>query len=86
VDARADDDPALADGGQSGRNQLAGRGEDDRAVEFLRRTVERPACPSGADLNGELLGVVSPGRVNANTVLPSARATWATMCAEAPKP
>ena len=79
MDAGADDDPALPHCGQRRRDQLADGGEDDRAVELLRRAIERTARPVGPDPQGELLVRVSPGRVNANTVLPSARATWATM-------
>src|SRR5215471_28441 len=37
VDARAHDRAALADGAQRGGNELAGRREDDRRVELLRR-------------------------------------------------
>ena len=47
--------PPLARGPQRRRHQRADRGEDDRAVELLRRQLLRGAGPLGAELAGELL-------------------------------
>ena len=64
--------PPLPTAAERGGNQLAGGGEDDRAVELLRRALQRAAGPLGAELAGEVLRARRrPARVNANTLRPS---------------
>src|SRR5262249_47032338 len=53
VDPGTDDSSALGYGLQRGRNELAGRGEDDRRVELLGRRAR--AGPLGAQRAGERL-------------------------------
>ena len=44
---------ALVEGAERGRHQFAGRREDDRAVELLRRGLRCLADPQGAELPGK---------------------------------
>jgi hypothetical protein len=55
VDATADDGAALGDGAQRSKDQLTGRGEEDRGVKLLRRWSESIARPLGPQLAGNLL-------------------------------
>ncbi len=50
VDAGAYDPAALADSPQGQRNEIAGRREQDRSVEFHGRRFFGGACPHGAQL------------------------------------
>ena len=56
VDAGADDGAALRDGRERRRDELAGRGEDDRRVELLGRRAR--AGPLRAERAGERLRLV----------------------------
>ena len=85
VDPRADDGAALRDRRERRRDELAGRGEDDRRVELLGRRGPRPPIPRRA--SGRTPAPrASPSRVTAKTRRPCASATCVTMCAAAPKP
>ena len=57
MDAGADDRRPLRGRPQCRGNELADGGEDDGGVELLRRGAERVACPLGAELEGERLGL-----------------------------
>ena len=51
VDACADDGPALGNRSERGRNKLSCRREDDRGVDWFRRSLQRrarPFCAQGA--------------------------------------
>ena len=68
MDARADDRAAGSDRGQSGGDQLAGRGEDDRCVERFRPRLEGVARPLRAELPSEALRrLVLPSREGEHT-------------------
>src|SRR5205823_13945710 len=84
VDPGADDRAALCESGERSGNQLARRREDDRGVELLRGRAG--AGPLGAQRSRELLRLVvaRPCEREHAAALP-ARATWQTMCADAPK-
>ena len=80
--------PPFATRAQRGGHELAGGREDDRGVELLRRRLVRRARPLAAELERER---AARRRRRARTKReerggPRARATCATMCADAPKP
>ena len=73
------------DRAQRHRDERTHRREEDRRVERLGRR-SRAAAPSGAEQSAKRWAAASPGRMNANTRRPWWTATWAMMCAAAPKP
>ncbi len=79
--------PPRVDRTQRGGHQCADRGEDDRRVQRLRwGTASEPPAQTAPISRANSCAAVSPGLVKANTVRPCQRATWAMMCAAAPKP
>ena len=79
--------PPRSQRAQRGRDELAGRGEDDRRVERLGPGSSASPAQVAAELERERLRrASSPARVNAKTARPCESATCATMCAAAPKP
>ena len=86
MDARADDRAAPGHSSQRGRHELSDRREDDRGIELLGRRPERVAGPLGAELAREpLRGLVARPRKSEDAPALK-RATWMTMCADAPNP
>ena len=77
--------PPLRDRRQRLGDELACGGEDDRGVELLRPLADGPARTAPSSRASDW-AASSPGRVKAKTRRPSWRASWATMCAAAPKP
>ena len=58
MDAGADDPRPLGADPERRRHQGSDRGEDDRAIELLRRRLRRGAGPLGAEAPRELLALV----------------------------
>ena len=64
VDAAEHQPPPTIERPQRRRDDLAGRGEDDRRVELARRCVESAADPDGAELLGKCLVTLSVTRAH----------------------
>ena len=76
--------PATVEGGQGRGDEVSGRGEQDRAVQRVRRTLGGVPDPTGPKREASVLA--SAERVATYTSAPSASAICAVRCAEPPKP